>query len=104
MKALHITSCAAKCCAWLQAAANLYIPRSAGAGGASKWDDGKAGATTVSTPARGAETGMASPFEGMKIAGDPQKPDKASEEVCWAVLRRYTREDSQFWHTIEPQS
>ena len=40
----------------------------------------------MSTPASGAATGMASPFEGMKIAGDTQKPDKAPEEVCGATL------------------
>ena len=62
--------------------ANLYIPRSADTDRGSKWDNGKAGAAPVSTPAMGAEIDMASPFEGMKIAGDKEKPDKATQEVC----------------------
>ena len=88
--------CAASPRACLQAVANLYIPRSAGADGASKWDNDKPGLAPVSVPASGADIGMASPFEGMKIAGDPQKPDKASEEVCGVFFGRYTGED----HTV----
>ena len=83
--------CAASLRACLQAAANLYIPRSAGADGASKWDNDKAGTAPVSTPASGAEIGTASPFEGMKIAGDPQKPGKAPEEVCGTILGKNRR-------------
>lgn len=92
MEALHITSCAERSHAWSQAAANLYIPRSAGADGASKWDAGKAEATPVSAPASDTDQKV-SPFEGvkisgdtMKIPGDTQKPDKASQEVCGAIL------------------
>ena len=90
--------CAASLHACLQAAANLYIPRSAGSDGASKWDNDKAGRAPVSTPASGAEIGMASPFEGMKFAGDPQKPGKAPEEVCGTSLRQ-CRRGSHHLHT-----
>ena len=81
----HHISCSEIPCL-VQAAANLRIPRSAGADGASKWDSGKAGAAPVSAPASGAEAGMASPFEGMKIAGDAQKPDKVPEAVRGPTL------------------
>ena len=82
MEVLHNKECAARSHAWLQAAANLYIPRSAGRDEASKWDASKAGTTPVSAPASGAEIDMASPFKNMKIAGNAQKPDKAPHEVC----------------------
>ena len=85
MHTAHNAQCS-KSHACAQAAANSYIPRSAGANGASKWDDGKAGTVLVSRPASGAGAEMASPFEGMKMAGDAQKPDKAPEAVCGATL------------------
>ena len=57
----------------------------------------------MSTPASCAETGMASPFEGMKIAGDPQKPDKAPEEVCGSFSGDTQERGIPFAHNKAPR-
>ncbi len=75
----------------MQAAANLYIPKSVEAGNGAGAGNGKTRMSTASAPARPADEPL-SPFVTVPLGDSDETPAKVPEEVIYLSL---------LWHGLE---